>query len=87
MQFRFINEADDGKKKLLGYCDIDDYTEAFKLFTFMMDHRCEFAMMINTEDIVDTEGKYYKVNNISFVSPKVGGELGPYIMVLVEEEW
>lgn len=86
MQFRFIEfDEESNKDKLVGYSDIEDYDIAFKMFTYMKEHECELSVMVNTEDIADTEGDYYIVKNVYFVTPKLGGQILPYICVDIEK--
>lgn len=81
MQFRFI----DKDNKLLGYCNIDDYAESYKLFEYMAKNECQYCVQCNTEDVADTEGDYYTVKDVSFVFSKSGGELLQHFQVCLEE--
>lgn len=88
MQFRFLEYNEEtNTNKLLGYTDIEDYDAAFRMFTYMKEHKCSVCVMINTEDLVDTEGEYYRVNNICFVTEKIGGDIRPHICVTLEEDY
>ena len=83
IRFREYDEKND-TYKLIGYIDIKDYAEAFKMFTFMKKHECEYCIEYNTEDTVETPGKSYFVENLSFVFSM--GETMPHIAVDVVEE-
>ena len=90
MQFRFVEpvEKDDGdyENKLLGYVDIDDYDIAFKTFTFMKEHECEYCVEINSSDLVDEDGELYNVEDVAFISRCIGGELMPHFRVYLKKE-
>lgn len=68
MQFRFskYNEEND-KNEVLGYCDIDDYDVAFKVFEHMKKAESEFCVQINDTGLVDSECNYYIVKDVYFV--------------------
>lgn len=84
IRFRECNK-DTNEYKLLSYTDINDYDIAFKMFTFMKEHDCDFAISIanKAEDINEI---YYKVKDISFVTPSIGSDILPHIAVDLEEE-
>lgn len=69
--------------KLKGYADIENVSELIKSLHYMQEN--EIPLTINIEDIVDTEGKEYFIHDISIVFPKVGGDIGAYVAVYVEE--
>lgn len=87
MQIRF-REYDKEKDSfnLIGYTDVDDYDVAFKMLTFMKEHECSFCIEINTKGIVDTEGDYYCVKEVSYCVPALGQELISHIVVDIESE-
>ena len=45
----------------------------------------EIPLIINTNDIIDTDGEEYYIDSITMVFPKVGGEIGNCITVYVED--
>ena len=66
MHIRFRKYDKDTKEyKLLTYADEEDYDIAFKMFTFMKEHKCEFAISIadNAEDINET---CYCIKDVAF---------------------
>lgn len=88
MQIRFrIYNPKTKDYKLLGYTDVTDYDIAFKMLTYMKEHECEYPIELNTEDMVDTTGNLYRVENVSYCVPALGTELTSHIVVDLEEEY
>ena len=83
IRFREYNK-DTNKYKLLAYTDIPDYDVAFKMFTFMKEHECEFAISI-ANDVEDINETLYNVIDVSFVAPNIGSEILLHIAVDLEE--
>lgn len=84
MQVRIIAFSDnyDGYK-LKGYAEIYNISELIKAFHYMKEN--EIPLEINTEDISDTDGEEYSIQDVRIVFPKCGGEINPYVAVYVEE--
>ena len=84
MQVRIVafSEKYEGYK-LKGYIKIENISEVFKTLHYMKEN--EIPMVINTNDVVDTDGEEYYINSIGMVFPKVGGEIREYVVVYVEE--
>ena len=84
MQVRIVAFSDKYEGyKLKGYAEIENISEVFKALYYMKEN--EIPLMINTDDVVDSDGEEYYINSIGMVFPKVGGEIGEYIVVYVEE--
>lgn len=84
MRVRIIAFSDnyDGYK-LKGYDEIDNISELIKAFHYMKEN--EIPLEINTEDIVDTDGEEYNIQDVRIVFPKCGGDINTYVAVYVEE--
>lgn len=85
IRFREYNKEKD-KYDLVGYTDVTDYDTAFKMLTFMREHECSFCIEVNPTGIVETEGDYYCVKNVSYCIPALGKELISHIIVDIERE-
>lgn len=84
MQVRIVAFSDKYEGyKLKGYAEIENISEVFKILHYMKEN--EIPMVINTNDVVDTDGEEYYINSIGMVLPKVGGEIREYVVVYVEE--
>ncbi|WP_288682337.1 hypothetical protein [uncultured Eubacterium sp.] len=69
---------------LIGYTnDIENISELIKSLDYMKNN--EIPITINTKDIVDTDGEEYFIEDFSIVFPNVGGEVGTYLEIYVEE--
>lgn len=69
--------------KLKGYAEIYNISELIKSLQYMKEN--EIPLEINTEDIADTDGEEYPIQDVRIVFPKCGGEINPYVAVYVEE--
>lgn len=84
MQVRIVAFSDKYEGyKLKGYDEIDDLCELVKTLCYMKEN--EIPIIINTEDLVDTDGEEYYIQDINVVFPRTGGELESYVSVFVEE--
>lgn len=84
MQFRFViwNEKNENYT-LLGYCDIDSYDTAWRMFTIMKEMKCNMAVQLS--DCVDSNDNTYCVKNVTFVTASLGADLLPHIMIELED--
>ncbi len=69
--------------KLKGYAEIYNISELIKSLHYMKEN--EIPLEINTEDVADTDGEEYSIQDVRIVFPKCGGKINPYIAVYVEE--
>ena len=73
--------------RIVGFSDrYDDYKllgEVFKTLDYMRKN--EIPLIINTNDVIDTDGEEYYIDSITMVFPKVSGEIGSCITVYVED--
>lgn len=69
--------------KLLGYTEVENVSEVFKTLDYMRKN--EVPLIINTNDVIDTDGEKYYIDSITMVFPKVGGEIRSCIIVYVED--
>ena len=84
MQVRIVAFSDKYEGyKLKGYAEIENISEVFKILYYMQEN--EIPLIINTNDVVDTDGEEYYIDSIGMVFPKVGGEIREYVVVYVEE--
>ncbi|WP_448902239.1 hypothetical protein [Eubacterium sp.] len=84
MQVRIVSFREGDKYKLIGCTnDIDNISELIKSLDYMKKH--EIPIVINTEDIADTDGEEYDIEDFNIVFPKVGGETGTYLEIYVKE--
>lgn len=84
MDIRFVTDNSDKSRndyKLLSVIDIKDYDVAMKMFNYMKEANA--PVMINTEDLADTDGDIYYIENVLFVTPEIGGEIAECITVFV----
>ena len=85
MDIRFVTDNEDKNSnsdyKLLSVIDIKDYDVAMKMFNYMKE--ADIPIMINTEDLADTDGDVYYIENVLFVTPEMGGEIAECITVFV----
>ena len=84
MDIRFVTDNSDKSRndyKLLSVIDIKDYDVAMKMFNYMKE--ANVPVMINTEDLADTDGDIYYIENVLFVTPEIGGEIAECITVFV----
>ena len=87
MDIRFITDNEDKTRddyKLLSVIDVKDYDIAMKMFNYMKE--ADIPVMINTEDLADTDGDVYYIENVLFVTPEMGGEIAECITVFVSQE-
>lgn len=84
LQIRVVGFSDRyDNYKLLGYTEVENISEVFKTLDYMRKN--EIPLIINTNDIVDTDGEEYYIDSITMVFPKVSGEIGSCITVYVED--
>nr|DAD94427.1 MAG TPA: hypothetical protein [Siphoviridae sp. cttFh17] len=84
LQIRIVGFSDRyDDYKLLGYTEVENISEVFKTLDYMRKN--EIPLIINTNDIIDTDGEEYYINSITMVFPKVSGEIGSCITVYVED--
>lgn len=85
MQVRVVTKNDKGKTyyKVLSYKDFDDYNVVMDMFHKMKQN--SIPIEVNNNNMADTDGDRYYIEDISFVVPGVNSELNPYISVYVEE--
>lgn len=84
MQVRIIAFGDNyNGYKLKGYDNIANISELIKSLHYMQEN--EIPIEINTRDSADTDGEEYFIRDITIVFPNVGGEIGSYVAVYVEE--
>ena len=84
MQIRIVGFSDRyDDYKLLGYAEVENISEVFKTLDYMIKN--EIPLIINTSDIIDTDGEEYYIDSITMVFQKVGGEIGNCITVYVED--
>ena len=84
MQVRIVAFSDKYEGyKLKGYTEIENISEVFKTLYYMKEN--EIPLMINIDDVVDSDGEEYCIDSIGMVFPKVGGEIREYVVVYVEE--
>ncbi len=69
--------------KLLEYTEVENVSEVFKTLDYMRKN--EVPLIINTNDVIDTDGEKYYIDSITMVFPKVGGEIRSCITVYVED--
>ena len=69
--------------KLLGYTEVENISEVFKTLDYMRKN--EIPLIINTNDVIDTDGEEYYIDSITMVLPKVSGEIGSCITVYMED--
>ena len=69
--------------KLLGYTEVENVSEVFKTLDYMRKN--EVPLIINTNDVIDTDGEKYYIDSITMVFPKVGGEIRSCITAYVED--
>ena len=69
--------------KLLGYTEVENVSEVFKTLDYMRKN--EVPLIINTNDVIDTDGEKYYIDSITMVFPKGGGEIRGCITVYVED--
>lgn len=84
MDIRFVTDNSDKSRndyKLLSVIDVKDYDIAMKMLSYMKE--AEIPVMINTEDLADTDGDVYDIENVLFVTPEIGGEIKEHIAVYV----
>ena len=85
MHIRFVTDNQDNNSnsdyKLLSVIDIKDYDVAMKMLNYMKE--ADVPVMINTEDLADTDGDIYYIENVLFVTPKMCGEIEECITVYV----
>lgn len=55
--------------KLLGYTEVENISEVFKTLDYMRKN--EIPLIINTNDVIDTDGEEYYIDSITMVFPKV----------------
>lgn len=88
MQVRFREYDEDAKKyKLIAYDEVEDYDTMFKTLTFMKEHKCEYALEVNEQNAVETEGTLYEIEQVSLCVSRHGGEdsILPHFVVDVRE--
>lgn len=86
MQVRIYSFSVDDKYKgykLISYANINEVYEVMKTLEYM--RQAEIPLIINTENMVDTDGEEFPIQSVNLVFPKVGGEINPYISVFVED--
>lgn len=84
MQFRFREWDEESQRyNLITLCNIDDYDTMFKTLTYMKEHKCEYAIELNTESVVDTAGDCYEVEQVGLcISKEIGDDgLIPHFVV------
>lgn len=90
MQFRFsLYDKERNDNQVLGYCEIDDYDIAFKVFEYMKKAESEFCVQINDTGLVDSECDYYIVRDVYFVCSSnlipLDEQILPHFVVSLEE--
>lgn len=70
------------ENKLIGIIKDESYDALMRLLYFMKEN--VIPLSVNTEDIADVDCDEHFIDYISLVSPKVCGEIDPYIMVCVD---
>lgn len=85
MQVRVVTKNDEGKTyyKVLSYKDFDDYNVVMDMLHKMKQN--SIPIEVNSNNMADTDGDRYYIEDISFVMPGTKSELKPYISVYVEE--
>lgn len=70
--------------KLMTYFNCEDYDKISSLLSIIKEN--DNIIEISSNDMAeDTDGKTFKIKEVSFVLPYSGGELLPHIAVDVEE--
>lgn len=65
----------------IGYTDFTDYSEALKMLHYMKQN--EIPLEVN-DGVVDNPDEEYLIDEVSFVMPKWGEEILPYIAVYLD---
>lgn len=84
MQIRIVgfSEKYEGYK-LLGCTEIENISEVFKTLDYMREN--EIPIIINTNDVIDSDGEEYYIDSLTMVFPSVSGEICSCIIVYVED--
>lgn len=84
LQIRIVgfSERYDGYK-LLGYTEVENISEVFKTLDYMRKN--EISIIINTNDVIDSDGEEYYIDSLAMIFPSVSGEIGSCITVYVED--
>lgn len=89
MQIRFRTyDEENYKYNLIGIVNIEDYDKAFKMFDYMKTNKCTYCIEKNTEDVSETVGEMYEVEEVLFVfSENLNEEeaICPHIAVTLSE--
>ena len=88
MQFRFRTfDEKSNNYKLVAYAKVESYDVMFRTLNYMAEHKCEYALEINTESSVETVGMNYEVIGVALCVDKNYGEesLTPHFVVDLEE--
>ena len=95
MQIRFIKIDEDNEEnnKVISIYEPEENDKLNEIFQTLCtikeltnkDVFNDVGIELNTKDIVDKDGDWYEIKYISFVIPKIGGQILPYIAVYIND--